>query len=117
MGRVDKFVTIIPESITLRGLVGTPLKKSVRIIPKKNYPFKIIGHSLHHGNSIRYELEQVEGSAGKEYILTVENQKNEPGNYVDVISLTTDSRIRPTINIYVKGYIRERPSKQSKSSS
>lgn len=107
MGRVDKFVTIIPKTVTLRGLVGNPIKKTVRIIPEKKYPFKIIDHNPSHGNNLRYELDQVERSQGLEYVLTVENLKKTAGNYHQTISLKTDSNIQPSINIRVRGYIQE----------
>jgi hypothetical protein len=107
MGRVEKFVTLIPKSVTLRGVPGAPLKETVRIIPEKKYPFKIIGHNLSHENNIHYELEQVEHANGTEYVLTVENLKNDAGNYVETISLKTDSNTQPLINIHVRGYIRE----------
>ncbi len=107
MGRVDKFVTIVPKRVTLRGLVGSPIKKTVRIIPEKKYPFKIVEHTLAHGNNISYELKQVELAEGIEYVLTVENLKKVIGNYYNTISLKTDSKIQPSINIRVNGYIQD----------
>ncbi len=44
-----------------------------------------------------------------EYVLIVENLKNDKGRYFDTIKLTTDSKIRPEIKIYVYGYISDRP--------
>ena len=105
MGHVDKFVTITPNSVTFRGVPGAPLQKTVRIIPEKKYPFKITGHNLSQGNNVHYELEQVEGSMGIEYVLTVENLKKDTGNYSDTISLKTDNNLQPSINIHVRGYI------------
>jgi hypothetical protein len=49
-----------------------------------------------------------------EYVLTVENLKNDTGRYFDTIKLTTDSKIRPEIKIYVYGYISERPKNPKK---
>ncbi len=107
MGQVEKFVTIIPKSVTLRGEPGASLKQTVRIIPEKKYPFRIIGHNLRNKNNIHYEFEQVKRADGIEYVLTVENLKKDTGNYVDTISLTTDSKARPSINIHVRGYIQD----------
>jgi hypothetical protein len=105
LGHVDKFVTIVPKRITLRGLAGNRILETVKVIPEKKYPFNIVGHNLRHGNNIRYEIEQVERSEGIEYVLTVENLKKEKGNYYNIISLKTDSKIQPLINIRVNGYI------------
>lgn len=107
MGRVEKFVTIIPKSLTLRGVVGNSIKQTMRIIPEKKYPFNIVGHNLSHGNNISYELEQVKRSERIEYLLTVENLKKEKGAYFNIISIKTDSKLKPSINIRVKGYIQD----------
>ena len=107
LGQVDQFVTIIPKSVTFRGTPGAPLKETVRVIPEKKYPFKIIGHNLSPGNNIRYELEQVEHPEGTEYVLTVENIREVTGHYDHTISLKTDSNIQPSLNIHVKGYIQD----------
>ena len=117
MGHVDKFVTITPKIVTLRGQVGNPIKQSVRIIPEKKYPFKIIGHKLGGGNDIRYELAPVQRSEGIEYLLTVENLRKVTGNYYNTITIKTDSNIQPSINIRVKGYILDHQPKIKESAS
>lgn len=108
MGRVDKFVTINPRRVTLRGFAGDQIVQMVKIIPEKKYPFKIVGHSIINGNNIRYEIEEVELSEGMEYVLTVENLKKETGSYHATISLKTDSKIQSTIQIRVNGYIQNK---------
>jgi len=49
-----------------------------------------------------------------EYVLTVENLKNDTGRYFDTIKLATDSKLRPEIKIYVYGYISDRPKNPKK---
>ena len=104
-GPVEKFATIRPKHVSLRGYAGDPIKGQVSIISEKKYPFKIVEHTLNHGNDISYELEQVKLAGGIEYVLTVVNLKNVVGNYYNTISLKTDSKIQPSINIRVNGYI------------
>jgi hypothetical protein len=54
---------------------------------------------------------------GAGYILIVENLKKEKGRYYDMISLKTDSKIKPLIKINVYGHIvAPKPSKTSRSS-
>ena len=107
-GMVDKFVTIIPKNVILRGFIGDQLKTTVKIIPEEKYPFKIIESKAINGKNIRFELEEHKLSKGMEYVLTVENLKKDEGRYIDNISLKTDSKIRPLIRINVNGSIRDR---------
>ena len=107
-GMVEKFVTIIPKNVILRGFVGDQLKTTVKIIPVEKYPFKIIESKAINGKNIRFKLEEHKLSKGMEYALTVENLKKDKGRYSDNISLKTDSEIRPLIRISVNGSIRDK---------
>jgi len=107
-GMVEKFVTIIPKNVILRGFVGDQLKTTVKIIPEEKYPFKIIESKAINGKNIRFKLEEHKLSKGTEYALTVENLKKDKGRYSDNISLKTDSAIRPLIRISVNGSIRDK---------
>lgn len=116
-GYVEKFVNIAPRSVRLRGYVGRTIKAVVKIIPEKKYPFKIIGSGLINPMNIRFTLEEAKPPRGAGYILTVENLKKEKGRYYDMISLKTDSKIKPLIKINVYGQIMEpQPSNKSRSS-
>ena len=107
-GMVEKFVTIIPKNVILRGFVGEKLKTTVKIIPEEKYPFKIIESKAINGKNISFKLEEHKLSKGMEYVLTVENLKKDKGRYSDNISLKTDSEIRPLIRISVNGSIRDK---------
>lgn len=104
-GEIEKFVTIIPKRVTLRGPSGTDIKGSVKIIPQKKYPFKITGLKAAKGDFIEYALEESKNSAGIFYILKIKNKKTIPGGYHDSIFLKTDSGIQPNIKISVYGNI------------
>ena len=108
-GKVDKFVSITPNRVTLKGYVGEHIKQSIKIIPEKKYPFKIIGSKAQKGKDISYKIEKVTTPTKEsEYLLTVTNLKNEKGRFFDTIYLKTDSKIRPEIKISVYGNIKER---------
>ncbi len=109
-GQVDKFVTIRPQHINLRGYAGDTIKASVSLIPEKKYPFKIQKVSARDGNNIRFQLEEVELSDNGAYELTVENLKQDTGRYFDTIVLETDSKVRPQLNVQVYGNLRPRKS-------
>jgi len=104
-GDVEKFVTISPSRLRLSGESGASIKGSVKIIPEKKYPFKILSVSAKNGKDIHQELKEAEHKEGKGYLLTVENIKKDAGRYFDVITLKTDSKIKPEIQISVYGNI------------
>ena len=107
-GQVEKFVTIRPKHINLRGYTGDVIKATVSLIPEKKYPFKILKVSAKDGNNIKFELEEVELSANGAYKLKVENLKHDTGRYYDTIILETDSKIRPQLSVRVYGNLRPR---------
>ncbi len=104
-GKVESFATIHPKRVTLKGVAGQKIKGSVRIIPKEKYPFKILGTRTKKGRNIRFNLEEVRNPDGAEYLLTVENLKQERGRYYDIIYLKTDSKAKSEIQINVSGNI------------
>ena len=104
-GQVEKFVSISPKKVRLTGYVGQPLKTVVKIIFEKKYPFKIIDTKASDQKNIRYTLEENQDLQGPGYILSVENIRKKQGNYYAFISLTTDSKIKPLIQISIYGNI------------
>jgi len=107
-GSVEKFVTIRPRRISLRGYSGDSIKALVSLIPEKKYPFKILKVSAKDGRNIKFQLEEVELSDNGAYELKVENLKQSPGRYSDTIILETDSKIRPKLSVRVYGNLRAR---------
>jgi len=89
------------------GYAGQPLKTVVKIVPEKKYPFKIIDTKTSDQKNIRYTLEETQDLQGTGYILYVENVRKEQGNYYALISLKTDSKIKPLIQISIYGNILE----------
>ena len=104
-GRVNKFATITPARVTLKGPAGKPLTATVDIRPMKYYPFKIIRTKAQYGKHIRYELKTVTESGVSKYMMTIENLKKTAGRYFDVIYLSTDSDIKPQLRVDVIGRI------------
>jgi len=109
-GAVEKFVTIRPKHINLRGYAGDSVKALVSIIPEKKYPFKILKVNAKDGSNIKFELEEAELSANGAYELKVENLKQDTGRFYDTIILETDSKIKPQLTVRVYGNLRPRKS-------
>jgi tRNA 2-selenouridine synthase SelU len=112
VGNVEQFVDIIPKRVVLTGLEGKPINAKVKIIPKDKYPFTIKKAKATNTKNIAFTLEKTKSSEKIEYVLTVENLKKTNGRYVDTIKLTTDSKIRPEIKIYVIGNILDSPTNE-----
>ena len=74
-GQVEKFATIRPKHINLRGYAGDSIKASVSVIPEKKYPFKILKARAKEGSNIKFELKEVAQSDDGSYELKVENLK------------------------------------------
>ncbi len=109
-GPVEKFATIRPQHVSLRGYAGDSIKGVVTIIPEKKYPFKILDARARNGQNINIQLDEVKKSGGQAYELKVENLRQKTGRYYDTIILKTDSKVRPELNVRVYGYLRARKS-------
>jgi hypothetical protein len=96
----------------LRGYAGENLKRKVTIIPLEKYPFKILKVRAKNGKEIRFQLQEEKKEKGLQYALTVENQRLQEGRYSDIITLETDSKIRPTLSVRVYGDIKSREEKK-----
>ena len=106
-GAVEKFATIRPQHVSLRGYAGDSIKSMVTIIPEKKYPFKILDARAQKGENINIVLAEVKKSGGQAWELKVENLRKKTGRFYDTIVLTTDSKVRPQLNVRVYGYLRE----------
>ncbi len=109
VGLVKNIVTIQPRRVVLRGFAGKPIKQTVIIIPLKKYPLRIIEAKGNQGRNFSYQLERVNKTDSSFYLLTVENLRQRKGRYSGTIHLKTDSKLKPMINIPVKGSILEGP--------
>jgi hypothetical protein len=109
-GPVEKFATIRPKHVSLRGYAGDPIKGQVSIISEKKYPFKILDARAQDGKNIKFQLDEVKKSNGPAYELTVENLLEKTGRYYDTIILKTDSKVRPELKVRVYGNLRARES-------
>jgi hypothetical protein len=100
----------------LQGFTGEHLKRKVTIIPVEKYPFKILKVRAKNGKDIRFQLQEEKSEKGRQYALTVENQRLQKGRYFDIITLETDSKIRPTLNVRVYGDLKARSEEEKKKS-
>jgi len=110
-GKVEKFANIMPDKLILRGNAGEPISGTVTITPDTKYPFKILETKPKNGTDIQAKTEEKQENNATTYIVSVENLKKVPGRYYDVITLKTDSTVKPEIQLSVYGQILENPKK------
>ena len=114
IGMVERFVTIRPSQVRLRGFTGEEIKRKVAIIPTPRYPFKIVNVRARDGKDISYQLSEENSENGLQYALMVENKRTQQGSYFDIITLETDSKIRPELQIRVYGQLRQHTANEKK---
>jgi hypothetical protein len=112
-GQVDRFATINPRMLNLRGMSGEILRGTVSIVPEEKYPFKILGTQSLEGK-LKVELSEVQEGAKTAYALVVENLKTDAGSYNDTVRLKTDNPVRPELDVRVFIYLRAQPSSEKK---
>ena len=105
-GNVMAYLTVTPRQVLLTGMVGKPLRQTVKITPSKGHPFTIKEVKAREGQNVHYKLKPLgrdPGVAG--YELVVENSLQKAGDYRDIISIKTDSKEKPSIIIPVSAHI------------
>ena len=101
-GKVNAYLTVAPQYVRFIGKLDQPLKELVRITPVTGHPFTIKEVKVRQPENLHYELKPLgdpPGNAG--YELLVENARREAGSYQDLITIMTDSKEKPQINIPV----------------
>jgi len=106
-GNVEKFANITPNKLILRGNAGEPITGTVTVSPDPKYPFRVLETKPKNGTDIQARIEEKQENNTTTYIITVENLKKDPGRYYDVITLKTNSPVKPEIQLSVYGQILE----------
>lgn len=106
-GNVEVFANITPGKLVLRGNAGEPIIGTVTITPDSKYPFKVLETKPKNGTDIQARIDEKQENDKTNYIITVENLKKDPGRYYDVVTLKTNSPVKPEIQISVYGQILE----------
>lgn len=104
-GMVDRFASITPRMLNLRGVAGEKLQGTVNIVPEDKYNFKALGARSREGKLKVGLSEGLEGGK-RAYTLSVENLKSEAGSFNDIVVVQTDSPLQPEIEVRVFVYLR-----------
>jgi hypothetical protein len=104
---VEKFATIEPSRVSLRGEIGEALEAQVVITPQPQYPFKILNVKSHRGDQIEVSYASSPLRDGA-YVINVKNLVNLQKRYTDVIEIETDSEVNAKLFVRVTGVIEPR---------
>lgn len=104
-GSVLAFARMDPAYARLVGPAGTDIKEAITITRQAAFPFKILEAKTRNGNDIKVDVQEFEQGEESGYIVTIVNQKSTAGRYADMLILTTDSTVKPTITVPVYGQI------------
>lgn len=104
-GHVEKFADIQPERVRLTGRLNEKTSAAVRIVPRPEHPFKITQVQAMRGEHIRVASTPLAAEGKPYYELTITSIRQEPGRIVDVVTIETDSSVRPQIQVQVFGEI------------
>jgi len=106
-GNVEKFANITPDKLFLSGNAGEPIIGTVTVSPDPKYPFRILETKSKNGTDIQSRVEEKQENNATTYVITVENLKKDAGRYFDVITLKTDSPVKPELQFSVIGQVLE----------
>lgn len=101
-GTVQAYIPMRPSRINLRGRAGEKLQTTVHIERLKAYPFHVKNVKAKDGSHLRFNLKEGDSGNGKDgYRLIVTNTMQTAGSYRDLITIETDSKVKPTLRIPV----------------
>lgn len=104
-GPVDRFVSITPRMLNLRGAAGERLQGTITVVPEEKYPFRLTGVQPREGR-LKASFSESRQDGRPAYALKVENAMTEAGSYSDTLVLQTDSPVQPQLEVRVYVYLR-----------
>lgn len=101
VGQVNAFVLLTPGHIELSGKAGEAITSIMVITPADpKTDFKIAQAAAKDSKNIRFEIKRNDQATPAHYELIVENIKKEPGRYVDLITIWTDTSRKIPIRVF-----------------
>lgn len=112
-GPVDKFVTINPRMLNLRGTAGERLQGTLTVIPEDKYPFRLTAVQPREGR-LKASFNETRQEGKPAYTILAENVKAEAGSYSDTLVLKTDNPLQPELEVRVYVYLRAAETSEKK---
>ncbi len=105
-GHVKAFARIEPRYLRMIGNAGQKLTSEARIIPLKEYPFKIVSVEPRRGKDIKVDFKPLQNNEQQGYLVKVELIRKAKGGFRDTVLVHTDSKQKPVLELPVFGYLR-----------
>ncbi|PIE71754.1 MAG: hypothetical protein CSA22_01130 [Deltaproteobacteria bacterium] len=106
-GRVETFATIAPKRVRLNGVLGEKVTTTVRISPRKEYPFTIKNIKALKGGNFTWTLDETDEKGQPVYTLSLEATGKKTGRFFDTLLIATDSSVKKELQLRVFGNIYE----------
>ena len=107
-GPVARFAEISPTRISLFGVADEKISAEVAITPESKYPFKIL--SVEPDKNLKGKIELKLDRKEKSYTIKVLNKVSGSARYRGYITIKTDSKLRPELQLHVYAYIKPKAS-------
>lgn len=107
-GFVEEVAKVEPNSVNFVGKPGDEFEQVVSITPSEKYNFKIQEISLKTDMYLTAELKMPQEGQNT-WQIVIKNIMTTPGRYFDIITVRTDSKIKPEIKIRVYGMLSDEP--------
>ncbi len=109
-GKVKSYIYLSSSYIRFMGKPGQDLRHTVTIKPMHGQTLKIQDVKAREGKHLAWDLKPKGDDAARYgYQLVVRNTMRQAGSYRDLITIKTDSPVRPTLRIPVSAHIRRAP--------
>ena len=104
-GSIEKFATIDPPRVLMRGRSGDDLAAEVCVIPREDEPFDVRSIRPRMGTDIRAEFERRTVDGSRHFIVRIFSTRGTKGRYSDVVDVRTTSPKMPILRIPVTGIL------------
>lgn len=114
-GKVEHIADIDPRSVYLEGRPGDVLETTIKITPRDNYGFSIIDlKKRNQSDSIKAVLVSPEKEGAGAWQIHVSAASEKADNLYDTLSVITDSKYLPQIDIRVYAVFMEKQKSEQK---
>jgi len=105
-GFVQNLFDVSEQAVHLDGKVGEKIVEVVTVKPVEKFGFRILSGTVKKGENLDVDFLKDDPVASA-WKISIRNKARQAGRYYDVITLKTDSDLKPELKIRVFGNIQE----------
>ena len=105
-GPVEKLFEVSDQAVHLDGKIGQKIAEVVTVRPVEKFGHRILSGTVKKGENMEVAFLKDDPSESA-WKISIRNTAQQAGRYYDVITLKTDSDLKPELKIRVFGHIRD----------